>query len=144
VSEARPPAAGAVCALLVVTALGTLAYWVGFFAGGEALHSSGTDVYRGFEHAFPAADAWMAAAAVAAAIGLRRRRPWATAAGVACGSALVFLGLLDVTFNLEQRLYAEPSGAMAAEIIINAFCMSAGPFFLWWFWRYRSRLGRAS
>ena len=134
----RPPAAGAVIALLALTVAGTVAYWIAFFAGGETLHSSETDAYLAFEHAFPAADAWMAACAAAAAVGLARRRPWGVLAGVAAGSAIVFLGLLDVLFNLEHGLYRVRSGAMAAEIVINVFCLGIGPFFLWYFWRYRA------
>ena len=128
-----PPGAGAVATLMVLTALGTAAFWIGFFAGGEALHSSTTDVYRGFEHAFPAADGWMAAWALAAGVGLAKRRPWAVLAGIAAGSSLVFLGL-------EQGLYGTRSGAMAVETVINVFCLAAGPLSVWWFWRYRAAL----
>jgi hypothetical protein len=135
-----PPGARAVTVLLVVTAAGTAAYWIGFFAGGETLHSSATDAYVAFEHAFPLADAWMATWAVIAAAGLARRRPWAVLAGIATSSALVFLGLMDVTFNVEHGLYATRSGAMAAETVINVFCLAVGPFCLWWFWRYRDAL----
>ncbi len=142
-SAPGPPAAPAVAALLAVTAAGTAAYWIAFFAAGNALHSSETDAYVAFEHAFPAADTWMASAAIAAAIGLVRRRPWAVLAGIAAGSALVFLGLLDVLFNLEQGLYARLSAAMAVETVINLFCLAAGPFFVVYFWRHRARLGAA-
>ena len=139
-----PPAAPAVAALLAVTAAGTAAYWIAFFAAGNALHSSETDAYVAFEHAFPAADTWMASAAIFAAIGLVRRRPWAVLAGIAAGSALVFLGLLDMLFNLEQGLYARPSAAMAVETLINFFCLAVGPFCLMYFWRHRDRLGAAA
>jgi len=142
-SAPGPPAAPAVVALLAVTAFGTAAYWIAFFAAGNALHSSETDAYVAFEHAFPAADTWMASAAIAAAIGLVRRRPWAVLAGIAAGSALVFLGLLDVLFNLEHDLYARPSAAMAVETVINLFCLAAGPFCMAYFWRHRARLGAA-
>src|SRR5439155_19609703 len=71
-SAPGPPAAPAVAALLAITAAGTAAYWVAFFAAGNALHSSETDAYVAFEHAFLAADTWMASAATAAAIGLVR------------------------------------------------------------------------
>src|SRR5438552_18412565 len=86
----------------------------------------------------------MASAAVAAAIGLVRRRPWAVLAGIAAGSALVFLGLLDVLFNLEQGLYARPAVAMAVETLINFFCLAGRPFCLLYFWRHRDRLGCAA
>jgi len=131
--SARP-----VTALLALTAAGTVAYWTAFFAAGGALHASDGDAYLAFEHAFPAADAWMAGAAACAALGLARRRPWAAPAGIAAGSALVFLGLLDVLFDVEQGLYATASAAMAVETVINVFCLTAGPFLLAWFWRYRA------
>jgi len=137
----RPPAAGIVTALMVTTAAGTLAYWIGFFAAGNTLHSSETDAYVAFEHAFLAADAWLSIAAIATAVGLVRRRASAVAAGIATGSALVYLGLLDVLFDVEQGIYLRPSGAMAAEVVINVFCLAVGPFCLVWFWRYRDRLG---
>ena len=136
----RPPGARAVATLMVVTALGTAAFWTGFFAGGEALHSSATDVYHAFEHAFPVADAWMAACALAAGVGVLMRRRWAVPAGVAAGSSLVFLGLIDTTFDVEQGMYGRHSAAMAVEAVINVFCLTAGPFALWWFWRYRAAL----
>jgi hypothetical protein len=136
----RPPGAGAVATLMIVTALGTAAFWIGFFAGGEALHSSATDVYRAFEHSFPAADAWMATCALAAGVGLALRRRWAVVVGIAAGSALVFLGLIDTTFNAEQGLYGRRSAAMAVEAVINVFCLTVGPFAVWWFWRYRAAL----
>jgi len=139
VSRGGPPGAPAVTALLVVTAAGTAAYWVAFFTAGGALHSSETDVYLAYERAFPAADAWLALAAIAAAVGLVRGRAWAPVAGIATGSALVYLGLLDVLFDVEQGLYATRSGAMAAEAVINAWCLAVGPFLLVWFWRYRDR-----
>jgi hypothetical protein len=140
VAPTGPPAARAVTALLVVTAAGTVAYWVAFFAAGGTLHSSDTDAYLAFERAFPAADAWMATAAISAAVGLARRRSWAVLAGIATGSALVFLGLLDVLFNVEQGLYGTRSGAMAVEVVINVFCLATGPFLLAYFWRSRDRL----
>ena len=137
----EPPAAGAVVALLGLTTFGTIAYWLAFFGGaGEALHTSETSAYLAFERAFPAADAWMVGAAAAAAVGLARRRAWAPLYGIAAGSALVFLGLMDVLFDLENGLYAVPSGAMAAELLINLFCLTMGPFFMTYFWRHRDRL----
>jgi hypothetical protein len=135
-----PPGTTAVIALLVLTAVGTASYWAGFFLGGSALHAGEDAVYLAFERAFPAADAWMAAAAAAAALGLVRRRPWALAAGIAAGSALVFLGLMDVLFDVERGIYTRASAAVAAEVTINVFCLGVGPFLIVWFWRQRERL----
>jgi len=129
-----------VVAWLLFSVVGTVAYWVAFFAAGNALHGAEGDVYLGFERAFPAADAWMAASALAAAVGLLRHRPWSVPTGIAAGSAAVFLGLLDVSFNLEQGLYARGTGAMAVEIAINVLSLSTGPLLILWFWRARHAL----
>jgi hypothetical protein len=140
VSRRDVAGAGVVTALLVVTAAGTLAYWVGFFAAGSALHSSESEAYLAYERAFPAADAWLTLAALAAAVGLARRRAWAVLAGIATGSALVYLGLLDVLFDVEQGVYAAPSGAMAVEVVINVYCLAVGPLLMAWFWVSRDQL----
>jgi len=134
----------AVSVILVTTALGTTAFWIGFFWGGTALHSADDPVYSAFERAFPAADAWMAFAAAAAALGLARRRSWAVPFGIAAGSALVFLGLMDVLFDLQHRIYTRPSGAMVVEVMINVFCLTVGPFLMVWFWHHRDRLALPS
>jgi hypothetical protein len=129
-----------VAVLLAVTAAGTLTYWIAFFAGGRALHADERDVYFAFEHAFPAADLWMAGVAAIAAVALWQGRAAAVLFGIAAGSALVFLGLLDVLFDVEQRLYARASAAMAVEAVINVYCLTVGPFLMRWFWRRRRTL----
>jgi hypothetical protein len=80
----------------------------------------------------------MASASAAAAIGLLRRRSWAVPAGIAAGSATIFLGLMDVTFDVEQGLYSPMSAAVVSEIAINVFCLVAGPSLIVWFWRRRA------
>lgn len=118
----------------------TVLYWVLFFT--TALVQSSQDAtYLGFERAFPAADAWMAIAAVVCAEGLRRRRPWAMLYGIAAGSAFVYLGLMDTLYNLENGTYWQLSAAMAVELAINAGCFIFGPLLMWYAWRQRRWLG---
>ena len=57
--------------------------------------------------------------------------------GVAAGSAAVYLGCMDVLYNLENGMYDTWSGPMIGEIVINLFCLTFGPFLLVWFWRNR-------
>ena len=125
-----------VIGLLWLSAVVTLLYWVAFFTSGD-VQSSEAECYLVFERAFPAADSWLAAACVAAAEGLRRRREWAVLFGIAAGSAAVYLGCMDVLYNLENGMYAMWSAPMAGEIVINLFCLTLGPFLLVWFWKNR-------
>src|SRR5712692_5737513 len=103
-----------------------LLYWILFFMTGQ-VQASADPVYLGFERAFPAADAWLGAAAVACAEGLRRRRAWAVLYGIAAGSAFLYLGLMDTLYNLEHHMYRQLSGEMVTEIVINVSCFTFGP-----------------
>ena len=132
----------AVMALLWLTAGVTVLYWVVFFTSGE-VHSTDEECYLAFERAFPLADGWMATLCVAAAEGLHRRREWAVLGGVAAGSALVYLGGMDVLYNLENDMYARMNAAMAGEVAINLWSCAFGPFLLAYFWRQRRRLAVA-
>ena len=125
--------------VLAFAGIATLLYWVTFFTSGS-VQATAERCYLVFERAFPAADAWAAGTALVAAEALWRRRPRAVLFAIAAGSAYVFLGLMDVLFNLEHGIYARPSGAMAVEAVINVFCLTVGPFLLAYFWRQRDRL----
>jgi hypothetical protein len=125
--------------LMLVAAAGTVAYWTAWFAGG-AVATSGDPCYVAFENAFPAADGYMAAAFVVAALQLRRRGALAVPAGIAAGSAMVFLGLMDTLYNLEHGKYADATVEMALEALINVVCLTFGPYTMWRLWAARTRL----
>jgi hypothetical protein len=115
-------------------------YWIIFFTSG-ALRTSQDAGYLGFEAAFPAADAWLAAASIACAEGLRRRRSWAVLHGIAAGSALIYLGLMDTLYSLEHGMYLHLTAEMCAEIAIELTCFVFGPFLMWYVWHHRRWLG---
>ena len=114
-------------ALFVVTAVVTVAYWVDFFVRGT-VHVVEEDWYIRFQRAFPAADGWTAACSLVAGIGLLTGSDVGTAFGLVAGGALVFLGLMDVLFNLRNGLYRllPGSGAMWAEVVINVWVLGLG------------------
>jgi hypothetical protein len=136
---ARPAGFAVVVCLLVLVAVVTLAYWTTYFTSG-ATHVREDEVYLAFENAFPLADGWMASCALLAAIGLWRRRPWGFLFGLLTGSSLVYLGCLDVLFNLNEGTYAIDSGAMGAEIFINVGSLAVGAGLIAWLWRHREAL----
>ena len=135
----EPPSHWAVIALLWVSAVGAILYWAVFFTSGE-VRSTEEACYLAFERAFPAADGWLATLCALAAEGLRRRREWTVLWGVAAGSAMVYLGCMDVLYNLENGMYARMNAAVAGEVLINVWCLSLGPFLLAYFWRHRRSL----
>ena len=135
----RPRGLVAAIAYLAVAAVGTTAYWIVFFTSG-AVHVQDNAAYLAFENAFPLADGWMAACAALAAVGLWRGRPWGFLFGLLAASSLVFLGCMDVLWNLNTGSYSIGSSAMTAEIVINVFCLAGGTLLIVYLWRHRRSL----
>lgn len=106
--------------VLIIGAAVTALYWWSYFNAGDVMVSH-ERWYTAFEDAFPIADGWMALCMIAAGFGLVTNRPWAAPLGLMAGSALVFLTAMDVTFNVQNGLYAlaATSDAMKAEVAIN-------------------------
>lgn len=121
-------------------AVTTAAFWVDYFTKGR-VRTADDPVYVGFEDAFPLADGYMSVCYLAGAALLWKGRPAAVPTGISAGSAMVFLGLMDVLFNLEHGKYREMNGAMATEAAINAASLILGPFTIARLWRIRHRLG---
>jgi hypothetical protein len=117
--------------LLIITAVVTVGYWLDFFARGT-VQAGQEDWYIRFERAFPAADAWMALACLIAALGLLGDEAYGVAFGLVAAGALVFLGLLDVLFNVQNGLYRRlpGSGQMWAEAVINVWSLGLGLWLL--------------
>lgn len=114
----------------LVGGLALVAFWTSCLALG-APWATDSEVVRGFESAFPVADAILALALLAASRGLRRRRPWGAFALTAASAATVYLGLVDVTFSVAQDLYAEGPATMAAALSVQAFCLLGGGLGIW-------------
>ena len=130
----------ALAALLILTGIGTLLYWVNYFAVGD-VRVVPERWYTAFEDSFPLADGWMAIASVIAGLGLWRGAPWAARAGLLAGSALIFLAAMDITFNIENGLYAlaATSAAMQFEIAINLWTLLLGIATIVVNWRHAER-----
>ena len=137
--RSRPPGLVAAVGYLAVAAVGTTAYWIVFFTSG-AVQVQDDAAYLAFEEAFPLADGWMAACAALAAVGLWRGRPWGLLFGLLAASSLVFLGCMDVLWNLNTGSYSIGSSAMKAEIVINVFCLAGGLLLILFLWRHRHSL----
>ena len=123
-------------AWLLIAALATVAYWIVYFSSGATQLRSDA-VYLGFESAFPLADGWMALCLTLAAIFLWRGDRRALLWGLCGASAMVFLGCIDLLFNIEQGHFQRAlNPELAAECVIVAFCGLFGPFTIWRLWRH--------
>ena len=107
-------------ALLIVGAIVTGLYWWSYFSGGDVM-ASHERWYTAFESSFPVADGWMALCMAAAGIGFLTKNSWAQPLGLMAGSALIYLAAMDITFNVENDMYAlaATDDAMKFEVFIN-------------------------
>lgn len=127
--------------LVIAAFVALVAYWfVWFFVDRESLASLDTPAYYAFENAFPAADAWLATACALGAWALWKRRGTALFWLLVGGSSSVYLGLMDVLFDLENRVYLAPKGdvgAVVTEAAINVASLGIGAWALWFGWHSR-------
>ncbi len=114
-------------AILIVTAITTVAYWIDYFTSAEVAVVPAR-WYTAYESSFPVADAWLALTSLLAGIGFWRGSPTAPLFGLLAGSALLYLAAMDITFDVENHLYplAAHSDAMKFEIVINAWSLILG------------------
>jgi len=131
----------AVLTLAAVGALFTVAYWViWFFVNRDWLASAHSETYYAYENSFPLADAWLTWCLAAAAFALWKRRQNAMLWLLLGGSSAIYLGGMDILFDLENGIYRAPTGdwgAVAVEVLINAFCLIGGGVAVVYGWRQR-------
>jgi hypothetical protein len=106
--------------LLLVGSAVTLFYWWSYFSGGDVmvLHDRW---YTAFESSFPVADAWMALCMAIAGVGFIAPRRFAAPFGLMAGATLLYLVAMDITFDVENDMYAiaVANDAMKFEVFIN-------------------------
>jgi hypothetical protein len=141
-----PRGGGFILGVLIFGVVTTPAYWLIWFGvNREWLASAHTDSYYAFENSFPVADAWMTLAGLAATIALLRRRASALLWCLAAGATSVYLGLLDVLFDLENGIYRSgDAGGVIVEIVINVLTLSLGVVVLVWAWNKRREIAAFS
>lgn len=128
-----------VIGVLVFGFLALAAYWIVFYTSG-AVQARTDVVYLTFQKSFLLADAWLAACCAAAAVGLWRGRAWGVQFGLFAASSSIFLGLMDVCFNLNEAMYQRGGGAMLLEIAINAATLTFGALIGAVLWARRNEL----
>jgi hypothetical protein len=135
----RPKGLAWIIGALLFAFLAQVVYWIAFFFT-NSVQVRTDEVYLAFERAFPLADAWMAICALVGAIGLWRGRGWGFLFGLLTASSAVFLGLMDVLFNLNEGIYSIGGSETLIEIIINMLLLSLGPLVIVYLWKNRSTL----
>ena len=122
--------APAVGILELTVAFGIAAFWVAFFAFDlvNIQDSRVREIYLAFETAFPLADLYLVMMLVIGGIGLLKQKPFGYVFSLMGGALLIFLGLLDVSFNAQQGIYLLGLEEAVFNIGINSLCIGFGVF----------------
>jgi len=111
--------------LEIVTALGILGFWIMFFFAGMVPENPPA-CYFAYEHAFPLPDSALSIGLIVAGIFLLKGKPWGSRLSLICAGGLVFLGLLDFCFNLQNGVYSLSAGELVSNGFINLWCVAFG------------------
>ena len=126
-------------ALLILAALVTAYYWWSYFTGGDVmvLHDRW---YTAFESSFPVADGWLSLCSLIAGLGFFFGNKFAAPFGLMAASAFFYLAAMDMTFDVENHMYAlaATNDAMKFEVFINVSCLILG---VWTLVASRRKLG---
>ncbi|MGN6149550.1 MAG: hypothetical protein ACTHPD_13505 [Rhizomicrobium sp.] len=122
--------------LLVLAAVVTAYYWWDYFTGGDVMVVKDR-WYTAFESSFPVADGWLSLCALLAGVGFFLGSRTAPLFGLMAASAFFYLAAMDITFDVENGMYAMAAAndAMKFEIFINVSCLILGVWTLVVSWR---------
>jgi hypothetical protein len=116
--------------LQIATGAGLILFWSLFFTIGLA-PANPPPGYFEFEHSFTVPDLLLAAGLIYA--GLQWRDPMgnrhvARTLSLLCAGALIFLGLLDTSFNIRSGIYTANLADAVGALAINLWCLGFGGY----------------
>lgn len=122
---------GIIIAILqIIFGFGMIGFWI-YFLIFENKDPEKTEVYLVFERSFIIADVfWITPCLFISALGLITGKGYWVFYSIAAGSAILFLFLLDFSFNIQQGTYKRITSDNILEICVNILCMISAPLFM--------------
>ncbi len=120
----------AIPVLEIITAAGLILFWIGFFTIGMAPESP-PQCYFAYEHAFPLPDILLAMVLLTSGILVFRGNKLGRTLALVAAGALIFLGLVDFSFNLQNGIYLSSTLDLILNAFINAWCVAFGLAIVW-------------
>jgi len=114
-----------IASLEIVTGVGLVLFWIAFFTVGLAPDKA-PPCYFAYEHSFPLPDGVLAILLLIAGILLMRSKLAGRPLSLIAAGALVFLGLLDFSFNLRNGIYLTSTVDLVLNAFINIWCVGFG------------------
>ena len=115
----------AIAILELLTAAGLILFWIGFFTIGLAPKNPPKG-YMEYEHSFPLPDGLLAVLLLIAGILLLMNNPIGNHLSLIAAGGLVFLGVLDFSFNIQNGVYKISTGDLITNAFINIWCVGFG------------------
>ncbi len=117
-------------------------YWLAWFTSPELVQSRTPGapdylIYVSYEQAFPLADAWLALAALIGAVGLWKMRDWGFLFMLLASGSAIFLGLMDLLYDLEHNMFVPFTSEAAVELAIVVLLLTLGTLQTVLLWRKR-------
>ncbi|MDD5712269.1 MAG: hypothetical protein PHY31_05850 [Smithellaceae bacterium] len=111
--------------LEILTAIGIILFWIGFFTIGMAPETPPA-CYFAYEHSFPPPDTVLSLILIYGGIMLWKGNPRGRTLSLVGAGGLVFLGLLDASFNYQNGIYALSTMDLVLNGFINVWCVILG------------------
>lgn len=114
-----------VSTLEIITGVGIILFWIGFFTVGLAPENPPA-CYFAFEHSFPLPDVILALALIYSGILIRQEKPLGASLGLTTAGGLIFLGVIDFSFNIQNGMYLISTADLILNAFINLWCAGFG------------------
>ena len=106
-------------------------YWILWFASPETIQtfapgSPEYPAYVTFEQAFILADSWLAFSALIGVVGVLRMRRWGVLFMLLAGGSAIFLGLMDLLYDLQHSVFVPLTSEAAIELAIVGMLLGLG------------------
>ncbi len=109
----------------LLTGIGLILFWIGFFTMGLAPENP-PPCYFAYEHSFPLPDIILAIAMLASGMLLLKNKESGMFLSLVSAGGLIFLGLLDFSFNIQNGIYMASVLDLVLNAFINVWCVGFG------------------
>ena len=114
-----------IAVLELLTGIGIILFWIGFFTIGLAPENP-PQCYFAYEHSFPLPDIILSIAMLASGILLLKNKKSGRTLSLICSGGLMFLGILDFSFNIQNGVYMISTMDLILNAFINIWCVAFG------------------
>lgn len=131
----------AAAAVELIIAAGIIMFWVAFFATDLVRISDPhlKEIYLAFESAFPIPDMYLSLILIIGGTGLLKGTSCGYLFSFLGGASLIFLALLDISFNAQHGIYFIGVEEAVTNSIINLLCLGGGIFLVLTLWKNKLR-----